>query len=85
VKSLAAQLAHLLSHVETRRNLKVLVQYLAFLAATIAVHSVLFHVFMIYEGQDHSWLTGVYWTLTVMSTLGFGTTDQREAFRKAFA
>jgi spermidine/putrescine transport system permease protein len=24
------------------------------------------------EGQDHSWLTGVYWTLTVMSTLGFG-------------
>jgi len=24
------------------------------------------------EGQHHSWITGVYWTLTVMSTLGFG-------------
>jgi Trk K+ transport system NAD-binding subunit len=24
------------------------------------------------EGQDHSWITGFYWTLTVMSTLGFG-------------
>src|SRR5690554_3322181 len=24
------------------------------------------------EGRDHSWATGVYWTLTVMSTLGFG-------------
>src|SRR5690606_14527463 len=22
--------------------------------------------------QEHSWLTGLYWTLTVMSTLGFG-------------
>lgn len=24
------------------------------------------------EGQDHSLVTGIYWTLTVMSTLGFG-------------
>lgn len=27
---------------------------------------------MDYEGQEHSYMTGVYWTLTVMSTLGFG-------------
>ena len=27
---------------------------------------------MLYEGQQHSWVTGFYWTLTVMSTLGFG-------------
>jgi len=24
------------------------------------------------EGKDHSWLTGFYWTLVVMTTLGFG-------------
>jgi voltage-gated potassium channel len=24
------------------------------------------------EGRYHSWITGVYWTLTVMTTLGFG-------------
>jgi Trk K+ transport system NAD-binding subunit len=24
------------------------------------------------EGEEHSWITGLYWTLTVMSTLGFG-------------
>ena len=24
------------------------------------------------EEQEHSWLTGFYWTLTVMTTLGFG-------------
>jgi Trk K+ transport system NAD-binding subunit len=27
---------------------------------------------MAYEGQQHSWFTGIYWTLTTMSTLGFG-------------
>src|SRR5690606_30079722 len=27
---------------------------------------------MQYEGRTYSWVTGLYWTLTVMSTLGFG-------------
>ena len=27
---------------------------------------------MAYEGQEHSWITGFYWTLTTMSTLGYG-------------
>jgi Trk K+ transport system NAD-binding subunit len=27
---------------------------------------------MLREGQEHTWITGCYWTLTVMSTLGFG-------------
>ncbi len=27
---------------------------------------------MLHEGRDYSWVTGLYWTLTVMSTLGFG-------------
>jgi voltage-gated potassium channel len=27
---------------------------------------------MAWEGRSYSWVTGFYWTLTVMSTLGFG-------------
>lgn len=38
----------------------------------VVAYSILFHVFMAREGQFHSWVTGLYWTLTVMSTLGFG-------------
>src|SRR5690606_9214507 len=38
----------------------------------VTLYSVLFHVLMEREGQQHSWVTGFYWTLTVMSTLGFG-------------
>jgi hypothetical protein len=36
------------------------------------------------EGKEYSWITGFYWTLTVMTTLGFGditfTTDLGKIF-----
>lgn len=34
--------------------------------------SIAFHYVMLHEGRTFSWVTGLYWTLTVMSTLGFG-------------
>ena len=73
MKLLGTQLAYFLSERETRRNIGALLKFVAFLVATIALFSVLFHVIMLYEEEQyHSWLTGLYWTLTVMSTLGFG-------------
>src|SRR5690606_14872066 len=45
-------------------------------------YSILFHVLMARESREHSWVTGLYWTLTVMSTLGFGDiTFQSDAGR----
>lgn len=55
-----------------RRNTKALAKFLMLLAGLVTVYSVLFHWIMAWEGRDFSWITGVYWTLTVMSTLGFG-------------
>lgn len=72
MKFLPAQLAYVFEDPEAKQNLSALVRYLAFLFGTITVFAILFHFIMAYEGQEHSWLTGVYWTLTVMSTLGFG-------------
>lgn len=58
---------------ETRRNLGVLLKFLGVLLGIIVIYTVVFHVIMVgVEGKDHSWITGFYWTLTVMSTLGFG-------------
>ena len=37
------------------------------------------------EGQAHSWLTGLYWTLTVMSTLGFGDITFHSDLGRAFS
>ena len=54
------------------RNIRTLLKFLGLLGALVATYSVLFHFLMLREGQQFSWITGVYWTLTVMSTLGFG-------------
>jgi Trk K+ transport system NAD-binding subunit len=72
VKFLPSQLAYLLTAPEPRANLGALIRYLAFLTVLIVLYTVLFHVIAEREGQQHSWLTGLYWTLTVMTTLGFG-------------
>jgi Trk K+ transport system NAD-binding subunit len=84
MKFLTSQLTYLLSQRETRSNLRALLKYLSFLAGTVSVYAVLFRVLMLYEGQQHSWFTGFYWALTVMSTLGFGDitfhTDTGRAF-----
>ena len=73
MKVLVSVLAAVLEAPETRRNLGVLFKFLGVLVGIIVVYSVVFHVIMVsVEGKDHSWVTGFYWTLTVMSTLGFG-------------
>ncbi|MCL2669630.1 MAG: potassium channel family protein, partial [Syntrophaceae bacterium] len=56
----------------TKRNFRQLLKLIAVLAIMVAVFSTLFHFFMALEGKDHSLITGFYWTLVVMSTLGFG-------------
>ncbi len=84
MKFLTPQITYLLTQRETRRNLQALFRYLLFLLAVVVVYSIAFHYLMAREGQDHSWTTGFYWTLTVMSTLGFGditfTSDLGRAF-----
>ena len=72
MKFLFGQLGYLLSDRTARRNLTGFFQYLAFLTAVILAFAVLFHFVMQYEGRYYSWVTGLYWVLTVMSTLGFG-------------
>ena len=72
IKGLAPQFAFLLGKRTTRRNLSVLFKLLLAVSVIVTIFSVLFHLIMLREGQEFSWFTGFYWTLTVMSTLGFG-------------
>ncbi len=85
MKLLPSQLALMLGERETRANLRSLLQYIGVLAATITVFSLVFHAIMVWEGQQHSWLTGFYWTLTVMSTLGFGDITFHSDLGRAFS
>lgn len=77
IKSFAAQFASLTraqssSVGRNQRNLRILIRYVLILMLMVTVYTVIFHVLMLREGQSFSWITGFYWTLTVMSTLGFG-------------
>ncbi|MCG8632359.1 MAG: NAD-binding protein [Desulfobacterales bacterium] len=72
MKFLVAQLLYFFKNKESKRNVVFLTQFLVFLASVITIYSVLFHYLMQAEGREFSWITGFYWTLTVMSTLGFG-------------
>lgn len=72
MKFLTAQLLHFLRDRPSRVNMLALLRFLAVLVGLVTLYSVLFHYLMAYEGRQESWITGFYWTLTVMSTLGFG-------------
>ena len=72
MKSIVTIISTLLRDRTSRVNLLALGKLLLVLAAMILTYSIVFHYLMEREDQHHSWVTGFYWTLTVMSTLGFG-------------
>jgi Trk K+ transport system NAD-binding subunit len=72
MKTMAAQLTLLLGNGRSRTNLGLLIKFSLVLLSFFVLYTVLFHVLMLYEGRQYSWITGFYWTLTTMSTLGFG-------------
>lgn len=73
MKFLPSQLAFLLQDREAKSNIGALLKYLAFLAVLVTLYTVLFHIIKLrVEGESHSWITGLYWTLVMMSTLGLG-------------
>jgi len=55
----------------TERNLRLLFKFLLILVILMIGYSIGFHFLMAFEERDYSWITGIYWTPTVMTTLGF--------------
>ncbi|MDZ7720346.1 MAG: NAD-binding protein [Balneolaceae bacterium] len=51
-----------------------MLKFIGVLFAMYITYSILFHYIAIYEEVEggYSWITGFYWTLVTMSTLGFG-------------
>lgn len=75
LKALPAQITAITASIQggvTHRNLRFLGWFAVFLVVLIVIYTVIFHEIMEVEGQEHSWLSGLYWTLVTMSTLGFG-------------
>jgi Trk K+ transport system NAD-binding subunit len=85
MKFLPSQILYFTQSPTTKQNTKLLLRFLTLLAVLVVVYSVSFHFIMMYEDKEYSWITGFYWTLTVMSTLGFGDITFTSDLGKAFS
>lgn len=72
MKTLITQLTRHFRAGPSRRNLRILIKTLAFLVGMVTVYTVMFHFLMAYEKRDHTWISGLYWVMVMMSTLGLG-------------
>ncbi len=72
MKFFTAEMSALIPLRGLRSNLSLLFKFLLGLLLMITLYSVVFHLLMVWEGQYHSWLSGFYWTVTTMTTLGYG-------------
>ena len=72
MKPFNSQFSSIFGGGEMRRNILGLLCFLGFLVVVILVYASIFHMIMAGEGQTHSWITSIYWTLVTMTTLGFG-------------
>ncbi len=84
MKFLPSQILYFTRSRTTKRNFKLLFKFLLTLAMLVVIYSVLFHFIMLFEEKEFSWITGFYWTLTVMSTLGFGDITFASDLGKAY-
>ncbi|MBU0462379.1 MAG: NAD-binding protein [Proteobacteria bacterium] len=84
MKFIPAQILYFTQSRTTKRNFKLLFTFTLVLAILVLIYSVLFHYIMLFEEKEFSWITGFYWTLTVMSTLGFGDITFASDLGKAF-
>ena len=72
MKSIAVELAYFFRG-KAKQNLKVLFYYCAFLLGLMLVYATVFRYLMWHlEQREFSFIAGIYWVITVMTTLGFG-------------
>lgn len=72
MKFYSSIVSYLVEGKSNTQNVRMLIRFIVMLTGMITVYSIIFHFLMAWEGKEYSWVTGFYWTLTVMTTLGFG-------------
>ncbi|MGA1724285.1 MAG: ion channel, partial [Ilumatobacteraceae bacterium] len=66
------RVAQIARRTERRRRRKTVFVLGLIFVALVLIFSFIFHELMAREGRSYSWPTSIYWTMTTMTTLGFG-------------
>ncbi len=74
-----------LAQSSNKRNMRFLCKFSVTMLALICLYTASFHYIMLLEGREFSMITGLYWTLTTMSTLGFGDITFESDFGRFFS
>jgi voltage-gated potassium channel len=85
VKYSSSVLGYFANDKGVKRNLRILFKFLIVLVLLVSVYSITFRFLMAFERRDYSWVTSIYWTLTVMTTLGFGDITFHTDLGRAFS
>ncbi len=72
MKFLPSILIYFFQEKRAKTNVKALLKFVSVLIFLIVFYSIAFHYIMDYEGQRHSFISGIYWTIVTMTTLGYG-------------
>ncbi|MFT4689441.1 MAG: Trk K+ transport system NAD-binding subunit [Limisphaerales bacterium] len=85
MKTLTSQILGMFDHRASKRNVRMLRLYVFIFVAMCGFFTAGFHWLMAEEGQFHSTFTGLYWTLSTMSTLGYGDVAFKSDLGRAFS
>lgn len=84
MRRIFSEMSELLEYKDSKRNWRVVVIFASILVGLTVAYSLLFHYIMHLEGREFSFITGFYWSLTVMTTLGFGDITFQSDLGKIF-
>jgi Trk K+ transport system NAD-binding subunit len=72
MKFLPSILMYFFQSGKAKTNIKALSKFIIVLIFLIALFTIAFHYIKAYEGEQYSLISGFYWTIVTMSTLGYG-------------
>lgn len=84
MKFIPSVILYFLQNKKAKANVRSLIKFLVVLLGLMIFYTFAFHYIKAWEGEEYSLISGFYWTLVTMSTLGYGdiifTTDLGKLF-----